>query len=233
MRLKPEDRPFVLGQQLRDAATRWLQPGEADIQVMDQLVLEQFLEAIPARTSAWVRYHRPRDLAAAVTLVEDHLAVQREARREERHRHLAGRAHSDRTRRRRSCGCAQLTLFLVLPCRSRLLRIQCFPRRRPLKRLGRRAGGMSSPVTCVRDLHPCRLTRRAEGWELFCPSSWGASTAPFCTSAGSSPIGRRGTAPCRGSASPSGGRSVPSGTTSWGTHSASARTTNPSNGSTA
>ncbi|XP_061752419.1 uncharacterized protein LOC133550453 [Nerophis ophidion] len=78
-----------------------------------------------------------------------------------------------------------------------------------------------------------RLTRRAEDWERFCPSRWRASTGPSFTSAESYPKGRRGTAQWGGSASPSDGRSGPSDTTSWGAHSASARTTNPSSGSTA
>ncbi|XP_061817260.1 uncharacterized protein [Nerophis lumbriciformis] len=47
---------------------------------MELILLEQFLEATLARTSAGVRYHRPRDLAAAVVLAEDHLAVHRETR---------------------------------------------------------------------------------------------------------------------------------------------------------
>ncbi|XP_061913606.1 uncharacterized protein LOC133656778 [Entelurus aequoreus] len=78
MRLGKEDRPFTFGQRLRDAATRWLQPGEGDGRLLDQIIREQFLEAIPTKTANWVRYHRPRDLAAAVTLAEDHLAVHRE-----------------------------------------------------------------------------------------------------------------------------------------------------------
>ncbi|XP_061765827.1 zinc finger protein 397-like [Nerophis ophidion] len=79
LRLGLKDRPFILAQQLRDAATRWLQPGEPDRRMFELILLEQFIDSIPARTAAWVRYHRPRDLEAAVTLAEDHLAVQREA----------------------------------------------------------------------------------------------------------------------------------------------------------
>ncbi|XP_061826487.1 uncharacterized protein [Nerophis lumbriciformis] len=78
MRLGKEDRPFAFGQRLQEAATRWLQPGEGDGRLLDQILLEQFVEAIPTRTANWIRYHRPRDLAAAVTLAENHLAVHRE-----------------------------------------------------------------------------------------------------------------------------------------------------------
>ncbi|XP_061755561.1 uncharacterized protein LOC133552366 [Nerophis ophidion] len=79
MRLGQEDRPFVLAQQLRDAATRGLQPNGQDPKVVEKILLERFIDAIPPWTAAWVRYHRPADVKAAVTLAEDHLAVQREA----------------------------------------------------------------------------------------------------------------------------------------------------------
>ncbi|XP_062418714.1 uncharacterized protein LOC134130607 [Pungitius pungitius] len=76
-RLGPEDRPFAYGQRLRDAAARWLQPNGVGTAsgVVEKVVLEQFVEGLPARTAAWVRYHRPPTLEAAITLAEDHLAV--------------------------------------------------------------------------------------------------------------------------------------------------------------
>ena len=40
---------------------------------MEQVALERFVEGLPARTSAWVRYHRPESLSAAVDLAESHL----------------------------------------------------------------------------------------------------------------------------------------------------------------
>ena len=43
--------------------------------MLGKVVLEQFVWGLPDRTSAWVRYHRPETLEAAVTLAEDHLAV--------------------------------------------------------------------------------------------------------------------------------------------------------------
>uniref|UniRef100_A0AAQ4REK5 Gypsy retrotransposon integrase-like protein 1 n=1 Tax=Gasterosteus aculeatus aculeatus TaxID=481459 RepID=A0AAQ4REK5_GASAC len=76
-RLGPEDRPFPFAQRLTDAANRWLQPEGAGgaPAVVEKVVMEQFLEGLPPRTAAWVRYHRPATLEAAVTLAEDHLAV--------------------------------------------------------------------------------------------------------------------------------------------------------------
>ncbi|KAM9752566.1 uncharacterized protein ACNS7B_009019 [Menidia menidia] len=75
--LGPDGRPFAFAQQLRDAATRWLQPGDAagEQRLVEAVVLEQFVAGLPAATSDWVRCHRPAGLAAAVTLAEDHLAV--------------------------------------------------------------------------------------------------------------------------------------------------------------
>ncbi|XP_061838526.1 zinc finger protein 213-like isoform X2 [Nerophis lumbriciformis] len=75
MRLGPEDRPIALAQQLQDVATRWLEPQLEESRMFERFVLEQFLDAIPSRMAVWVRYHRPRDLMAAVVLAEDHLAV--------------------------------------------------------------------------------------------------------------------------------------------------------------
>ncbi|XP_061762668.1 zinc finger and SCAN domain-containing protein 25-like [Nerophis ophidion] len=79
MKLEPNGRPFVFAYQLRDAATRWLQPNGQDQKMLEAIILEQFLDAIPTRTSAWVRYHSPPDVKAAERIAEEHLAVHREA----------------------------------------------------------------------------------------------------------------------------------------------------------
>nr|XP_061833374.1 zinc finger protein 444-like [Nerophis lumbriciformis] len=47
--------------------------------MLESIILEQFIDALPARTSAWVRYHSSPDVKTAVKLAEEHLAVQREA----------------------------------------------------------------------------------------------------------------------------------------------------------
>ena len=77
IRLGAAGRPFTFTQQLRDTATRWLQPGEAASkgQMLEKIMLVQFIEGLPTGTSESVRCHRPPDLAAVVTLVEDHLTV--------------------------------------------------------------------------------------------------------------------------------------------------------------
>ena len=68
------DRPFAFAQQLRDQARRWLVPDRNTAEeVVEQVAMERFVEGLPARTSAWVRYHRPESLSAAVALAESHL----------------------------------------------------------------------------------------------------------------------------------------------------------------
>ncbi|XP_061772977.1 kit ligand a isoform X2 [Nerophis ophidion] len=46
---------------------------------MVKILMEQFIDALPPRTAAWVRYHHPADVKTAVILAEDHPAVHREA----------------------------------------------------------------------------------------------------------------------------------------------------------
>ncbi|XP_051815566.1 uncharacterized protein LOC110961245 isoform X1 [Acanthochromis polyacanthus] len=76
-RLGTDDRPFVYVQQLRDAAARWLQPGETagENWLLEKVVVEQFTEGLPTEIGNWVRCHCPVDLTMAVTLAEDHLAA--------------------------------------------------------------------------------------------------------------------------------------------------------------
>ena len=46
-----------------DQARRWLVPDRNTAEdVVEQVDLERFVEWLPARTSAWVRYHRPEFL---------------------------------------------------------------------------------------------------------------------------------------------------------------------------
>ncbi|KAK0142845.1 SCAN domain-containing protein 3 [Merluccius polli] len=68
------DRPFTYAQQLRDQARRWLGPERNNPEeIVEQVALERFIEGLPARTSTWVRYHRPENLQAAVNIAEGHL----------------------------------------------------------------------------------------------------------------------------------------------------------------
>uniref|UniRef100_A0A669EMK6 CCHC-type domain-containing protein n=1 Tax=Oreochromis niloticus TaxID=8128 RepID=A0A669EMK6_ORENI len=79
-RLTGKDRPFAWARKLHDPAVRWLQPGssEGETLLVDKVVLEQFVEGLPAETARWVRCHRPASLEVAMTLAEDHLAARAE-----------------------------------------------------------------------------------------------------------------------------------------------------------
>ena len=75
--IREGDRPFTFAQQLMDQARRWLVPDRNTAEdVVEQVALERFVEGLPARTSAWVRYHRPESLSAAVVLAESPTAGQ-------------------------------------------------------------------------------------------------------------------------------------------------------------
>ena len=74
------------------------------------------------------------------------------------------------------------------------------------------------------------LEQWAGSW--CCLRRWRESTAPYCTLAGSWLSGRWTTVRWKRSASPYGGQSVPSATTSWGAHLPSGQTMPCSSGST-
>ncbi|XP_060775570.1 zinc finger and SCAN domain-containing protein 29-like [Neoarius graeffei] len=76
LRLEEVGRPFAFGQQLLDTCWRWLRADNCDgEEIVDQVVLEQFVSCLPAGTAEWVQCHRPASLDQAVELVEDHLAA--------------------------------------------------------------------------------------------------------------------------------------------------------------
>ncbi|XP_061910676.1 putative SCAN domain-containing protein SCAND2P [Entelurus aequoreus] len=263
MRLGQEERPFALGQQLRDAATRWLQPGGIE-EVIEQIILEQFLEGIPARTSAWVRYHRPQSVAAAVALAEDHLAVHREKGKEEK---AAGGAErpvpAPRRMRAQPAEGAQpwsrprYNPSLLSPPQGQAAADTAFPpqtaprmpgqvcwrcgrlghlqRECPAMEVGQviRVGDPPAPSPWPGETYYVPADASGRGLGAVLSQQQGAPTTRSCTSAESYWKGRPDIARWKGSASPSGGRSVPSGTICWDARSASAQTTSPSSGSTA
>jgi len=62
-------RPFALAHQLLDAAGLWLLPGERSAQqVVEEVVCEGFLWALPPSTAKWVTCHRPASLEGEITL---------------------------------------------------------------------------------------------------------------------------------------------------------------------
>uniref|UniRef100_A0A8C8SC80 SCAN box domain-containing protein n=1 Tax=Pelusios castaneus TaxID=367368 RepID=A0A8C8SC80_9SAUR len=70
-------RPRALAQELKDACRRWLQPDRCSKEdLIDQMVMEQFLHVISSRGRMWVMRHRPASLDEAVQRLEDFLAAE-------------------------------------------------------------------------------------------------------------------------------------------------------------
>ncbi|CAO2627010.1 Neurotrophin receptor-interacting factor 1 [Lemmus lemmus] len=62
--------------QLRELCHQWLQPStHSKRQILDLLVLEQFLNALPEKLRVWVESQHPEDCQAAVALVEKRTLV--------------------------------------------------------------------------------------------------------------------------------------------------------------
>ncbi|XP_048032134.1 uncharacterized protein LOC125258935 [Megalobrama amblycephala] len=76
LELGESGRPFVMAQQLRDSCRKWLLAEGGDVeQVIDLVVLEQFITRLPRRTAEWVQSHRPTSLDSAIHLAEDHMVA--------------------------------------------------------------------------------------------------------------------------------------------------------------
>ncbi|XP_048032925.1 neurotrophin receptor-interacting factor 1-like [Megalobrama amblycephala] len=76
LELGESGRPFVMAQQLRDSCRKWLLAEGGDVeQVIDLVVLEQFITRLPKRTAEWVQCHRPTSLDSAIHLAEDHMVA--------------------------------------------------------------------------------------------------------------------------------------------------------------
>ncbi len=59
LELGESGRPFVMAQQLRDACRRWLLAGEGGVdQIIDHMVLEQFIARLPRKTAQWATARR-------------------------------------------------------------------------------------------------------------------------------------------------------------------------------
>ncbi|XP_039342846.1 zinc finger and SCAN domain-containing protein 32-like isoform X1 [Mauremys reevesii] len=70
-------RPRAFSQRLMDWATWWLRPAAQTIEeVMDQVVLEQFLVGLPDPVHVWVRTHQPGHVSDAVHLTEEYVEAE-------------------------------------------------------------------------------------------------------------------------------------------------------------
>ncbi len=76
LELGEKGRPFAMAHQLRDACRRWLLAGEGGVeQIIDRVVLEQFIARLPKKTAQWVQCHRPASLDLAIQLAEDQMVA--------------------------------------------------------------------------------------------------------------------------------------------------------------
>ncbi len=76
LELGENGRPFVMAHQLRDACRRWLLAGEGGVeQIIDRVVLEQFIARLPTKTAQWVQCHRPASLDLAIQIAEDQMVA--------------------------------------------------------------------------------------------------------------------------------------------------------------
>ncbi len=67
---------LVMAHQIRDACRRWLLAGEGGVdQIIDRVVLEQFIARLPKKTAQWVQCHRPASLDLAIQLAEDQMVA--------------------------------------------------------------------------------------------------------------------------------------------------------------
>lgn len=63
-------------QQLQDTCQWWLLVEECGMEeVINTVVLEQFITWLPAETTEWVQYHCPAPLDKAMQMAEDHLVA--------------------------------------------------------------------------------------------------------------------------------------------------------------
>uniref|UniRef100_A0A674K1J5 CCHC-type domain-containing protein n=1 Tax=Terrapene triunguis TaxID=2587831 RepID=A0A674K1J5_9SAUR len=66
-------RPRAFAQKLTDWATRWLRPDAHTVgQIMDQVILEQFIQCLPDSVWVWVRRHQPATVEAVVQRTEEY-----------------------------------------------------------------------------------------------------------------------------------------------------------------
>ncbi|XP_036063955.1 neurotrophin receptor-interacting factor homolog [Onychomys torridus] len=73
------DDPQKAVSQLRELCHQWLQPStHSKKHILELLVLEQFLNALPEKLRVWVESQSPEDCQAAVTLVENVTSVSNE-----------------------------------------------------------------------------------------------------------------------------------------------------------
>ncbi|XP_061475668.1 zinc finger protein with KRAB and SCAN domains 8-like isoform X2 [Rhineura floridana] len=83
-RYQEAEGPREMCRQLQELCHQWLRPERhTKEQILEVVILEQFLTILPQEIQNWVRDHGPETCAQAVALSEDFLMRQREAQRKE------------------------------------------------------------------------------------------------------------------------------------------------------
>ncbi|XP_078496397.1 zinc finger and SCAN domain-containing protein 26-like [Lissotriton helveticus] len=70
-------RPLSVASQLQDLGHRWLKPDiRSATEIVELIIMEQFVQILPAEAREWLSHHHVRSLARAVRLIEGYLAQQ-------------------------------------------------------------------------------------------------------------------------------------------------------------
>ncbi|KAL1766541.1 zinc finger protein 75D [Sigmodon hispidus] len=91
--------PLVVANKLRELCYQWLMPEtNSKEQILEALVLEQFLSILPQEMKNWVQKHHPQDVKQAVALVQCLQKEPDDAVPNECHVHGAAEANREATR---------------------------------------------------------------------------------------------------------------------------------------
>ncbi|XP_051794916.1 uncharacterized protein LOC127530951 [Acanthochromis polyacanthus] len=81
LKIEPDETPWELYVRLKDLLHRWLHPEKAKkSDMLEKLILEQFLRMVSPELEVWIRERAPRDAAEAARLAEAFLSARKRTR---------------------------------------------------------------------------------------------------------------------------------------------------------